>query len=242
MKFFRNLFVICAAAALILASVHMCIADNFNMRVVEDGSSAKLMLTYKQKQYEIVLTPVGQQNTTAQTNTANTANANTGTSANAGTSAVQTSVTLEQAKSIALNDAGLTQADFTKAKQDYDDGRMIYEIEFRSNGKEYDYDIEASTGRILKTDVDLYANIFGNAQAQQNTQQQTSAVTSAEAENIALNDAGFTKNNVTYIHTHNDNDDGRAVYEVEFRANGVKYEYTIGASDGKIYDKDIDRD
>lgn len=234
MKLARNLFIICAAAALILVSVHMCIADNFNMRVIEDGSNAKLVLTYKQKQYEVVLTPVAQQTSAVQQNTAPQTNTTTPANTQA--------VTLEQAKSIALKDAGLTQADFTKAKQDYDDGRQIYEIEFRSNGKEYDYDIEASTGRILKTDVDLYNNIFGSNQTQSNQQAATSAVTSAEAEDIALKDAGIAKANVTYIHTHNDNDDGRTVYDVEFRANGVKYEYSIGASDGKIYDKDIDRD
>ncbi len=238
MKLARNLFIVCAAVALILVSVHMCIADNFNMRVVEDGNNVKLVLTYKQKQYETVLTPVGQQNT--QTN----AQANTAPQTNTQTN---TAVTLEQAKSIALKDAGITQADFTKAVQDYDDGRLIYEIDFRSDGKEFEYDIEAATGRILKTDVDIYNNILGGgAQTQQNTQQNTqqssAAITSAEAEDIALKDAGFTKTNITYIHTHNDRDDGRSVYEVEFRANNVKYEYTIGASDGKIYDKDIDRD
>ncbi len=236
MKLARNLFIMCAAVALILVSVHMCVADNFNMHVVEQNGVAKLMLTYNQKQYEVVLTPVGQ--TTPQTvQTAPQTPQTTQTTPQTGTQ--QAAITLEEAKSIALKDAGLTTADFVKTKQDYDDGRLVYEIDFRGNDKEYEYDIEASTGRILKTDVEPYFSPVNN-NAQQNTQQ--TAVTAAEAEEIALKDAGFTKANVTYIHTHNDRDDGRVEYDVEFLANGAKYEYTIGADDGKIYDKDIDRD
>ncbi len=233
MKIARNIFVLCMAVALILVSVHMCVADNFNMKVVEQNGVAKLQLTYNQKQYEVVLTPVGQ-----------TAQPNTGAQTTAPQTAQSTAVTLEQAKNIALKDAGLTTADFVKAKQDYDDGRQIYELEFRSNGKEYDYDIDAATGRILKTDIDYYNNIFGgNTQAQQSTQQTTAnGITAAEAENIALKDAGISKTSVRYIYSHNDREDGRAVYEVEFALDNTKYEYQIDAANGNIYDKDIDRD
>ncbi len=234
MKIAKNFFVLCAAVALILVSVHMCVADNFNMKVVEQNGIAKLQLTYNQKQYEVALTPVGQTNVQTGANT----------QATAPQTAQTTAVTLEQAKNIALKDAGLTSADFIKAKQDFDDGRQIFELEFRNDGKEYDYDIDASTGRILKTDIDYYNNIFGsNNQNGQSAQQTTAgAITAAEAENIALKDAGIAKSAVRYIYSHNDKEDGRAVYEVEFALNNTKYEYQIDASNGKIYDKDIDRD
>ena len=39
-------------------------------------------------------------------------------------------------------------ATFTKAYQDWDDGRMVYEIEFHANGTEYDMDVDVNSGRI----------------------------------------------------------------------------------------------
>ena len=37
-----------------------------------------------------------------------------------------------------------------------------------------------------------------------------------------------------------DYDDGRAEYEVEFRCNGIEYEYTIDAASGTILDYEWD--
>ena len=33
---------------------------------------------------------------------------------------------------------------------DYEDGRMVYELEFYASGAEYEYDIDASTGAVVK--------------------------------------------------------------------------------------------
>lgn len=63
----------------------------------------------------------------------------------------------EEARTIALNHAGLTmdQVTFTKSTLDRDDGRVKYEIEFHSQDwTEYDYDIEPYTGQILGYDKD----------------------------------------------------------------------------------------
>lgn len=51
---------------------------------------------------------------------------------------------------------------------------------------------------------------------------------------VALADAGFKAEDVTNLTSHYDSDDGVAVYEVEFVANGFEYDYTVKASDGKI--------
>lgn len=237
MKLFKNIVIAVLAVLLVVVMVSSCIADNMNMRVVETETGAKLMVTYNQKQYEVALNPV---QSTANANTA-AGTVSQGTTTQGTQPAAGTVVTLEQAKSIALKDAGLTQAEFTKAKQDYDDGRQVYEIEFRANGKEYEYDIESSTGRILKADTDLYFSPTGGNNTQSGGTTAISGITSAEAESIALKDAGISKANVSYIHTHNDNDDGLAVYDVEFTANSTKYEYTIDRNSGMIRDKDIER-
>ena len=63
-------------------------------------------------------------------------------------------VSLEQAKQIALKRAGVTanEVRFNKANQDWDDGRMIWEIEFYCDGIEYNFDVDMMTGRILEAD------------------------------------------------------------------------------------------
>ena len=64
--------------------------------------------------------------------------------------AAQGPLTVEQAKQVALDYAGLKAADatFTKAHGDYDDGRQVYEIEFYANNTEYDMDVDVNTGRV----------------------------------------------------------------------------------------------
>ena len=63
---------------------------------------------------------------------------------------------VDQAKAIALKNAGLAAGEvtFTKAKLEKDDGVRKYEIEFRKGGTEYEYEIDAATGAILECDVD----------------------------------------------------------------------------------------
>ena len=62
----------------------------------------------------------------------------------------------KDAKAIVLKHAGLKESDvkFTKCEKDKDDGVWIYEIEFISGDKEYDYDVRMSDGEILEYDVD----------------------------------------------------------------------------------------
>ncbi len=53
------------------------------------------------------------------------------------------------ALSVTASAAGrLSNADFTKLKRDWDDGREVYEIEFYADGTQYEMDIDALTGRV----------------------------------------------------------------------------------------------
>ena len=65
-------------------------------------------------------------------------------------------ITIEEAKSIALKHSNLdeSQVSFVKAKYEFDDGIGKYEIEFYYNFKEYDYEINASNGEIIKYKMD----------------------------------------------------------------------------------------
>ena len=62
----------------------------------------------------------------------------------------------EKAKEIALQKAGLTAEDvtFTKIGLDRDDGVWQYEIEFRQDKTEYETDINAVDGTIIKWEID----------------------------------------------------------------------------------------
>ncbi len=64
---------------------------------------------------------------------------------------------LEAAKKIALSHANVSasEATFTKAKQDRDDGRVVYELEFFVGNVEYEYEIDAISGRILDYDREI---------------------------------------------------------------------------------------
>ena len=65
-------------------------------------------------------------------------------------------------------------------------------------------------------------------------------ITQAQAENIALEFAGFSAAQVTRLRTEYEMDDGIPRYNVEFHEGDWEYEFEISATDGKIlsYDKD----
>ena len=61
---------------------------------------------------------------------------------------------VEKAKTLALNHAGLSagEVSLSKAKFENDDGIMVYEIEFIKDRTEYEYTIDAASGKILEFD------------------------------------------------------------------------------------------
>ena len=65
-------------------------------------------------------------------------------------------ISVERAKEIALQHAGLSSlgVNFVKAEFDHDDGRAEYEIEFHHNFREYEYTIDAASGTILEAERD----------------------------------------------------------------------------------------
>ena len=59
---------------------------------------------------------------------------------------------LDAAKDIVLSQLGLTEASFNDHEYELDDG--VYEMEFTSGGVEYEYEVDARTGKVLEADVD----------------------------------------------------------------------------------------
>ena len=70
--------------------------------------------------------------------------------------AAPSTISADRAKQIALSHAGVGGANFTKVELDTDDGVAVYEIEFKVDNVEYDYEINAISGAIIssKSEVD----------------------------------------------------------------------------------------
>lgn len=64
----------------------------------------------------------------------------------------QTWIGLDEAKRAALADAGVSEGQvvYKKAKLDYEGGMPVYELEFLAGSREYEYEIDAATGAVLK--------------------------------------------------------------------------------------------
>lgn len=148
----------------------------------------------------------------------------------------------EAAKNAALKDAGVSASSATgmKVERDWDDGRLEYEIEFWVDSTEYDYTVDGTSGAILKRDTERYGSTSTGSTG--NSGSTSSDIGSDKAKSIALNHAGVSESSTYELKVKQDYDDGRLEYEVEFKANGVEYEYTILASDGSILSHESDRD
>ncbi len=147
----------------------------------------------------------------------------------------------DEAKSIALEHAAVSENEVSNISchLDRDDRIVDYDVEFWVGNMEYDYEIDAVTGEILSYDNDLENN---GANYNNSSSQNSDYITSEEAKNIALKDAGLNESDTTQLRCEFDYDDGQAEYEVEWRIGNTEYEYTISAIDGSIWERDIDRD
>ncbi|MDD2364192.1 MAG: PepSY domain-containing protein, partial [Eubacteriales bacterium] len=147
---------------------------------------------------------------------------------------------------IALKHAGVTrnQLHDLEIELDRDDGRRLYEIEFEVGNTEYEYDIDAVSGRILKSEVDGRQGSKTSDSQQGSTKPSTSSglLSQDAALDIALKHAGVTRNQLRELEIELDRDDGRRYYEIEFEVGNTEYEYDIDAVSGRILDFEIDHD
>ena len=144
----------------------------------------------------------------------------------AGVDASAGAVDEAKAKEIALTHAGIKAADatFTKAKLDYDDGRQVYEIEWYANGAKYDYEIDAATGEVVKSDYEA-KTVVGSGNS--------ATVSEADAKKTALaRVSGATEKDI--YEWELDYDDGRPEYEGKIIYGGSEYEFTVDAASGAI--------
>lgn len=151
----------------------------------------------------------------------------------------QKAIGKKRAIAIALKDAGFKKAQVKKLRVELgrERGHKVYEVEFRAGKHAYEYDIDRYTGKIIDKDVE---RIRGKKAKAKKTETKK-AIGKSRAAAVALKDAGFKKSQVKGLEVEVDREDGRKVYNVEFRAGGYEYEYDIDYYTGKIVDKDVER-
>ena len=166
----------------------------------------------------------------------------------------QTAAAIDQAKAkeIAFGHAGVAenQVSLVKAKLDYDDGIQKYEIEFYAGNYEYDYEINAADGSILKHEKELKRQQAAqqSSQAQQpvtgsqNQNGSQTTVSREQAKATALSHAGLAENQIREYECELDFDDGVKKYEIDFKSGNYEYSYDINATTGSIikFEKEYD--
>ena len=126
-----------------------------------DKSVYEVEVYYQNRDYEykidakdgkIIYTDFNTTNSITDDNSSNNSN----NSSNNGNNATTASITVDEAKNIALTHANLTEdtVSLLRTEQEYDDGVLVYEIDFTYDTYEYDYKIDANTGDVVSYDRD----------------------------------------------------------------------------------------
>ena len=139
----------------------------------------------------------------------------------------------------ALKDAGVNEADASRIRvtMDRDDGMLVYEVRFDAAEVEYDYEIDAESGRIISTDVERWDD--DDRDDRNRTANANVAVSRDEAVKTALGKvSGATEKDVRI---ELDYDDGRYRYEGDIIYNGIEYDFEIDADSGRILEWEEDR-
>lgn len=194
-------------------------------------------------------------------------------------------LTIDEARELALADAGLSQeeAEFSREAMADDNGIWVYQFRFRTNSAQYEYLLNANTGDIRSKVKEALSTPSpsqdmteppmpslpalseslppaespsqsdpGSPPPASQTPADTPSPTPTQSASMyigmdrakaaALAHAGLSADQVRFTHLQMGREDGRRVYEVEFRQNGVEYEYTIDASTGRVLSHERDTD
>ena len=131
-----------------------------------DNSVYEVEVYYQNRDYEykidakdgkIIYTDFNTTDSITNDNSSNNNNNSNNSSTNGSTNnATTASITVDEAKNIALTNANLTEdaVQFLRTEQEYDDGVLVYEIDFTHGDFEYDYKINANTGEVVSYDRD----------------------------------------------------------------------------------------
>ena len=140
--------------------------------------------------------------------------------------------------------AGTTALDSVTAEVDpeLDESPAHYEVELHTAWGEFEYLVDAYAGKVLSGQKDLLIAFAQNAAPQpaQPSEQKpapseaTKDIGYAKAKSIALDHAGVRETQAYDMDIELDDEDGRLIYEVEFKSGNMEYDYEIDAATGAI--------
>ena len=159
------------------------------------------------------------------------------TGSNSGTQDIGEDAALQAA----LEAAGISEADASRVRvsMDRDDGRVVYDVRFDVDQTEYDYEVLASDGQIVSSDVERRDDDGYDDDDRSRGSNADVAVSREEAIDIALAKvSGATEND---IRIELDHDDGRYKYEGDIIYERVEYDFEIDANSGDILESSEER-
>ena len=139
--------------------------------------------------------------------------------------------------------AGTTALDSVTAEVDseLDEFPAHYEVELHTAWGEFEYLVDAYTGKVLSGQKDLLTTApVGDETAKPTVP--TGDIGHAKAKSIALNHAGVSENKAYDMEIELDDEDGTLVYEVEFKFGGMEYSYEINAATGAVLKHEAELD
>ncbi len=140
-------------------------------------------------------------------------------------------ISKDAAISSALTHAGFARDQISRleTEMDFEKGKMLYEIEFVFNGIEYDYEIDATDGTIIKSKQELV-----DKDDNDEVITEVPALDRNAAIDKALFDASLTRDQVRELEVELEKKNGVLIYEIDFETSKFEYEYKINATDGTI--------
>jgi len=138
--------------------------------------------------------------------------------------------------------AGTTAVDSVTAEVDpeLDESPAHYEVELQTAWGEFEYLVDAYTGKVLSGQKDLLAAVSASNETTKPSGQKPAPsgtvqdIGYAKAKSIALNHAGLSENQAYDMDIELDDEDGTLVYEIEFKSGNMEYDYEIDAASGAI--------
>ena len=152
---------------------------------------------------------------------------------------------MDAARTAAEQYAGTTALDSVTAEVDseLDESPAHYEVELHTAWGEFEYLVDAYTGKVISGQKDLLTVVSTpNETTKPTTSGTVQDIGYAKAKSIALNHAGVSENTAYDIDVELDDEDGTFVYEVEFKSGNMEYDYEIDAATGAILKHETEPD
>ena len=142
----------------------------------------------------------------------------------------------------AFGKASTAKMAYSEVDPELDESPAHYEVEIRSQtGEEFEYKVDAYTGAILESKREA-ADGTEVPVVLPSKPAASGDIGYAKAKSVALNHAGVSESKAYDMDIELDDEDGRLIYEVEFKSGNMEYSYEINAATGAILKHEAELD